>query len=84
LREVDLRTIVYAGLKRGATFLIKNGTMARRVQDVRCNASPRFMLDDLEALGTAERFAGTNLSGTIVMPSMKAQDVNFTSLSEAV
>ena len=42
------------------------------------------MLDDLEALGTAERFAGTNLSGTIVMPSMKAQDVNFTSLSEAV
>ena len=42
------------------------------------------MLNNLEALGRAVRLAGTEAGGAVVMPAIKAQDFNFTSLSDAV
>ena len=84
LREVDPRTILYTGLTRDGTFLIENGKIARSAQNFRFNESPLFMLNNLEALGKAERLAGTEQGGSIVMPSIKVRDFNFTSLSEAV
>jgi hypothetical protein len=42
------------------------------------------MLNNLEALGRAERLAGTEAGGDIVMPSVKAREFTFTSLSDAV
>jgi predicted Zn-dependent protease len=84
LREVDPRTILYTGLTRDGTFLIENGKLARSAQNFRFNESPLFMLNNLEALGRAERLAGTEQGGAIVMPSLKVREFNFTSLSEAV
>jgi predicted Zn-dependent protease len=84
LREVDPRTILYTGLTRDGTFLIENGKVSRSAQNFRFNESPLFMLNNLEALGKAERLAGTEQGGSIVMPSIKVRDFNFTSLSEAV
>jgi predicted Zn-dependent protease len=84
LREVDPRTILYTGLTRDGTFLIENGKVSRSAQNFRFNDSPLFMLNNLEALGRAERLAGTEQGGAIVMPSLKVRDFNFTSLSEAV
>lgn len=43
-----------------------------------------FMLNNLDALGKAERLAGTEQGGDVVMPAIRARDFNFTSLSEAV
>ncbi len=84
LREVDPRTILYTGLTRDGTFLIENGKISRSIQNFRFNESPLFMLNNLEALGKAERLAGTEQGGAIVMPSIKVRDFDFTSLSEAV
>jgi predicted Zn-dependent protease len=84
LREVDPRTILYTGLTRDGTFLIENGKLSHAAQNFRFNESPLFMLNNLEALGKAERLAGTEQGGSIVMPSIKVRDFNFTSLSEAV
>ena len=84
LREVDPRTILYTGLTRDGTFLIENGKISHAAQNFRFNESPLFMLNNLEALGKAERLAGTEQGGSIVMPSIKVRDFNFTSLSEAV
>ncbi len=84
LREVDPRTILYTGLTRDGTFLIENGKISHAAQNFRFNESPLFMLNNLEALGKAERLAGTEQGGAIVMPSIKVRDFNFTSLSEAV
>jgi hypothetical protein len=42
------------------------------------------MLNNLEALGRAERVAGTEAGGDVVMPAIKVHDFNFTSLSDAV
>jgi len=84
LREVAPRTILYTGLTRDGTFLIENGKIARSAQDFRFNESPLFMLNNLETPGKAERLAGTEQGGAMVMPSIKVRDFNFTSLSEAV
>jgi predicted Zn-dependent protease len=84
LRQVDPRTILYTGLTRDGTFLIENGKISKAIRNFRFNDSPLFMLNNLEALGRAERVAGTEQGGDIVMPSMRVKDFNFTSLSEAV
>ncbi len=84
LREVDPRTILYTGLTRDGTFLIENGKVSKSVSNLRFNESPLFILNNLETLGKAERLAGTEQGGAIVMPSIKVRDFNFTSLSEAV
>lgn len=84
LREVDPRTILYTGLTRDGTFLIEQGRISRAIRNLRFNESPLFMLNNLEMLGAAERIAGTEAGGSVVMPALKVRDFNFTSLSEAV
>ena len=84
LREVDPRTIMYTGLTRDGTFLIENGRISHAVKNFRFNDSPLFMLNNLEALGSPERLAGTEAGGDVVMPALKVRDFNFTSLSDAV
>jgi predicted Zn-dependent protease len=84
LREVDPRTILYTGLTRDGTFLVENGKITRSLRNFRFNESPLFVLNNLEAIGQAERLAGTEQGGDVVMPSIRAKDFNFTSLSEAV
>lgn len=84
LREVDPRTILYTGLTRDGTFLVENGRITKSLRNFRFNESPLFMLNNLDALGRAERLAGTEQGGNVVMPSMRVRDFNFTSLSEAV
>jgi predicted Zn-dependent protease len=84
LREVDPRTILYTGLTRDGTFLIEHGRISKAIRNFRFNDSPLFMLNNLEALGRAERLAGTEAGGDIVMPAIKAREFTFTSLSDAV
>ena len=84
LRQVDPRTVLYTGLTRDGTFLIDGGKISRSIQNFRFNESPLFMLNNLETLGRAERLAGTEAGGDIVMPAIKVRDFNFTSLSDAV
>lgn len=84
LREVDPRTVLYTGLTRDGTFLVENGKISKSVKNFRFNESPLFLLNNLEALGKAERLAGTEQGGDVVMPSLRSRDFNFTSLSDAV
>ena len=84
LRQVDPRTILYTGLTRDGTFLVENGKIARAVRNFRFNESPLFMLNNVEMLGKGIRISGAEGGGSMVMPSLKVRDFNFTSLSEAV
>jgi len=84
LREVDPRTALYTGLTRDGVFLIEDGKIKQAVRNFRFNESPLFLLNNIEALGPAQRLAGTEAGGDVVMPTVKARDFNFTSLSEAV
>ena len=84
LREVDPRTILYTGLTRDGTFLVEGGKITKSLRNFRFNESPLFMLNNLDALGKAERLAGTEQGGDVAMPAIRVRDFNFTSLSEAV
>jgi predicted Zn-dependent protease len=84
LRPVDPRTVLYTGLTRDGTFLIENGKISKSIKNFRFNESPLFMLNNLDAIGRAERVAGTEAGGDVVMPAIKVRDFNFTSLSDAV
>jgi predicted Zn-dependent protease len=79
IREVDPRTILLTGLTRDGTFLIENGAITRGIKNFRFNESPLFVLNNLDAVGPAQRQAGD-----AAMPMLKAHDFNFTSLSDAV
>lgn len=84
LRQVDPRTILYTGLTRDGTFLIEDGKISKAIQNFRFNESPLFMLNSVEAMGPAQRLAGTESGGDVAMPALKVRDFSFTSLSEAV
>ncbi|HEX4681062.1 MAG TPA: TldD/PmbA family protein [Gemmatimonadaceae bacterium] len=84
LRQVDPRTVLYTGLTRDGTFLIENGKISRAIKNFRFNESPLLMLNNLEGIGRAERVAGTEAGGDVVMPALRIRDFNFTSLSDAV
>ena len=79
IRFLDPRTVLLTGLTRDGTFLIEKGKITRSLKNFRWNESPLFMLGKLEEIGRAE----TTAAGQ-VMPSIRARDFNFTSLSDAV
>jgi predicted Zn-dependent protease len=87
IRGVDPRTILYTGLTRDGTFLIENGKITRAVKNFRFNESPIFMLNNLEAMGRAERVSASESGGpgsAVVVPPIKCREFNFTSLSDAI
>jgi predicted Zn-dependent protease len=87
IRPVDARTILYTGLTRDGTFLIERGRVTRAIKNLRFNESPVFLLNNIEALGVAQRVSASESGSTgvpIVVPAVKARDFTFTSLSDAV
>ena len=80
LRPVDNRTLVHTGLTRDGTFLVENGKVARAIKNFRFNDSPLLLLNNIEAVGATVRTG----EGGSVMPTIKARDFSFTSLSDAV
>jgi predicted Zn-dependent protease len=79
IRPLDQRTVMLTGLTRDGTFLIENGKITAAVKNFRWNESPLFMLSKIEEIGRAEPVGAGR-----VMPSLKAKDFNFSSLSDAV
>jgi predicted Zn-dependent protease len=79
IRALDPRTVLLTGLTRDGTFLIENGKITRSLKNFRWNESPLFMLAKIEDIGRAERTAAGQ-----VMPTIRASDFHFTSLSDAV
>jgi predicted Zn-dependent protease len=79
IRSLDQRTVMLTGLTRDGTFLIENGKITKSLKNFRWNESPLFMLNKIEEIGRAEPTAAGQ-----VMPSIRAKDFNFTSLSDAV
>ncbi len=79
IRSLEQRTVLLTGLTRDGTFLIENGKVTRSLKNFRWNESPLFMLNKIDEIGRAERTD----TGQI-MPSIRALNFNFTSLSDAV
>lgn len=78
IRTVDPQTLLYTGLTRDSTFYIENGQLKHPVKNFRFNESPIIMLNNLEAMGKAQRVSGN------MVPPLKIRDFTFTSLSDAI
>jgi predicted Zn-dependent protease len=79
IRSLDPRTVMLTGLTRDGTFLIENGKVTQALKNFRWNESPLFLLNKIEEIGRAEPTGAGQ-----VMPSLRAKDFNFQSLSDAV
>ena len=79
IRPLDQRTVMLTGLTRDGTFLIENGKITQALKNFRWNESPLFLLNKIDEIGKAEPVGAGQ-----VMPSIKARDFNFSSLSDAV
>jgi predicted Zn-dependent protease len=79
IRSLDQRTVLLTGLTRDGTFLIENGKVTQALKNFRWNESPLFLLSKIEEIGRAEATGAGQ-----VMPSIRARDFNFASLSDAV
>jgi predicted Zn-dependent protease len=87
IRAVDQRSLLFTGLTRDGLFLIENGKVTTAVRNFRFNESPVIMLNNLEALGRAERVAASESGGvgaSVVVPPLLVREFTFTSISEAV
>ena len=87
IRPVDQRSLLFTGLTRDGLFLIEDGRLTRAVRNFRFNESPVVMLNNLEAMGRAERVAASEsggVGGSVVVPPLLVREFTFTSISEAV
>jgi predicted Zn-dependent protease len=73
------KNLLMTGMTRDGTFLIENGKITKAVKNMRFEDSPLFFLNNLEAIGPAQRVRLWN-----VMPAIKVRDFAFTSLTDAV
>lgn len=88
IRGVDQRTLLYTGITRDGVFLIERGEVTGAVQNFRFNESPVAMLNNVLAVGRAERVSSSESGGVggaaVVVPPLVVKDFTFTSVSEAV
>lgn len=85
IREVDPSTLLSTGLTRDGTFLIEDGKITKPLKNFRFNESPVAVLNNIEAMGPAERARGSESEDfTAAVPPLLVKDFTFSSLSDAV
>ncbi len=87
IRGLNPRIVSYTGLTRDGTFLIENGRISRPVTNFRFNHSLVSMLQNVEMLGPSTRVAASensSVSTPIVVPALKVNGFNLSSVSDAI
>jgi predicted Zn-dependent protease len=80
IREVDAMQKILTGMTRDGTFLIENGRLKNAVRNMRFNESLFHLLNNVEDLGYSVRTSGEE-GIDMVVPSLKAKDFNFSSVT---
>ena len=87
IRGLNPRIISYTGLTRDGTFLIENGRITRPVTNFRFNQSLVEMLQNVSMIGPSVRVAASensSVSTPIVVPTLKVENFNLSSVSDAI
>ena len=84
IRMVDPQSLLITGLTRDGTFYVENGKIKYPIKNFRFNESPVSMLNNIEEIGKPLVIGGDEANYSMLIPSMKIRDFNFTSLSDAV
>ncbi|MBV9387791.1 MAG: TldD/PmbA family protein [Chroococcidiopsidaceae cyanobacterium CP_BM_ER_R8_30] len=78
VRYVNPRSLVVTGMTRDGTFWIEDGQIAYPIKNLRFNQSLPEMLRDVDALSTVQRY------GSSVVPGVRVQAFNFSSVTDSV
>ena len=87
IRGLNPRIVSHTGLTRDGTFLIENGRISRPVTNFRFNQSLIAMLQNVEMLSPSTRVAASensSVSTPIVVPALKVNGFNLSSVSDAI
>ena len=87
IRGLNPRILSYTGLTRDGSFLIEDGKISRPVTNFRFNQSLVEMLQNIEMLSPAVRVAASensSVSSPIVVPALKVNNFNLSSISDAI
>ncbi|HJO10547.1 MAG: metallopeptidase TldD-related protein [Gammaproteobacteria bacterium] len=87
IRGLNPRIISYTGLTRDGTFLIEDGRISRPVTNFRFNQSLVEMLQNVQMIGLSVRVAASensSVSTPIVVPTLKVDGFNLSSVSDAI
>lgn len=84
IRTVDPQTLLLTGMTRDGNFLIENGRIAGPARNMRFNESPISALNNIIALGPAERTAGSEVDSGIAVPPLLIKEFTFSSKSSGI
>jgi predicted Zn-dependent protease len=85
IRSVDPRQMLLTGLTRDGVFLIENGKISHPVNNFRFNESPANVLEKVVDMSVPEKSVGSeNINARTVVPALKLEDFNFSTISEAI
>lgn len=79
IREVDPAAKIVTGMTRDGSFLIENGKITNAVKNLRFNQSLVELLNNVIALGSAQRAVGGEGFPPAVVPAMLVDKFNFAS-----
>ena len=84
IRATDPRVAGQTGLTRDGVWLVENGKISHPVKNFRFNQSNIQLLapGNVDMIGVSERIGDTDSAS--LLPTLKVNAFNFTSLSEAV
>jgi predicted Zn-dependent protease len=86
IREVDPQTLLLTGLTRDGVYLIENGEVAGVVNNFRFNESPVDLLSRVTAAtttSTALPREWNDFFTRVAMPTLRVQDFNMSTVSQA-
>jgi predicted Zn-dependent protease len=78
---IDSASLLSTGVSRDGLWLIESGKISKAVKNMRFTDSPMFAFNNIESIGPAKRVYA---SYPTIVPTIKVNDFNFTSLSDAV
>jgi predicted Zn-dependent protease len=78
---IDGSSLLATGITRDGLWLIENGKITFPVKNFRFTESPMFAFNNVQQIGPAERVLAAYPT---IVPPMKVNDFNFTSLSDAI
>lgn len=85
IRSVDRKQILLTGLTRDGVFLIENGKLAYPVNNFRFNESPANVFQNVTDMSVAEKAVGSeNVNARTVVPALRVEEFNFSTISDAV
>ena len=81
IRPVNPTDLTLTGMTRDGTFLIEEGRISKAIRNFRFHDSPLRVFNQIEAFTTPQE-ATSSETGKLLVPAMKIQDFNFSSVTK--